>query len=288
MMDVTPTEADGGVDESEYEIDLAELEFDVENRTRDSTNNVTYKLARIEDTDLWVSYSSSQTGPSEVATSIKGIGRLSTSGVELDTDVIADALREKAEDRQETGDDRTETDDKIQAVADHADELAEVLADEWAHGAEIVVDEAIYDGMAAVSGRKAWSGHVEEALYYEVEDGLRTVGLEEDDHGIVADVAKQSLYAGVQELRDRWLKPHLEYEVELEFEIEPWELRAIELQQNSVLPEKTARVWALKESGKRNAEVADELGIDASTVTRQVSRAERMIEESEWTVENAA
>lgn len=274
-------------DPQNYDIDPSEFEFEREPcRTRDSTNNYTDKLGQIKGTKLWVAYRSWQT-PDGMAYAIKGIGRLSMEGVDLEAETAAEAIHDFAE-RWEG--DSDEIDTAMNYLHEHADEIAERLVESWRWGSQEVVDEAIYEGHAGVNGTQAWSSHVDETFTYEAEDAMDVLhaadGYEETEERAEYDVLNQALYAAVQERRDSWLRPHLDYEVNLKFDIGPWELRALELQQNGRLPEKTAHVAALKESGLHNYEIAKKLDIHESTVTRQVKRAKRMINEAEWLVEN--
>lgn len=278
---------DGGIDYDDYAIDVDDLEFDTKCSTRDSTNNITYTLARIDGTGLWVHYSTTQTGPREYTNHIKGVGELSLNAGEVDTETIAETIRDEAtrrarDDREEWG----ETDEKLSTLAEAADEVADHLETGWQYGSLELLGDAIYEGIAGIDNGRAWVSHVEEAFYYEAEGALDDAGLETDDHGMVEDVTRQGLVEAVRQKRNSWLKPHLEYEVHLEFDTTPWHLRALELEQNSVLPEKTARVVAMLEAGLTQSEVADELDVNPSTITRQRKRANRMIDEAKWTVEN--
>lgn len=279
--------ADGGVDYDDYEINIDDLEFDVKNSTKDSTNNIRYTLARVSGAKLWVHYSTTQTGPSEWTHHLKGIGTLSVEGVDLDTDTVVETIRDEADRRvRDDRDEWGETDDQLSDLAEQADDVAEALEKDWQQGCEIITDDHIYDGVVGVGNGRVWSGHVEEAYYHEAENVMRDLGIEDDEHRIVSDVVRQGLVEGVRKLRNRWLKPHLEYEARLEFDVEPWQLRAIELEQNSVLPERTSRVVAMLEAGIQRSAIADELGVNPSTITRQADRANRMIDEAKWTTEN--
>lgn len=282
--------ADGGVGVDDYDIDPTELDYDAENRTKDSQNNRTNCVSRIKGTDLWVAYRTWQTGPSEYDSAIKGIGRVSFKSVDLDTDHIAEAIRGEAE---RMFDGAPDDDEEAAALADEltmkADELAEALEKGWQYtSTEYTPRDDLHEGMAAVDGTTAWVSHVEEAIGHEAADALEEVGIGQDDHGSAMDIAKQALYEGVQQRRDRWRRPHLDYEARLTFDVEPWELRALELQQQGVfssMPE-TARVYALLETGMRKSDIADKLDVNPSTVTRHSNRAEEWIGRAEWTAEN--
>lgn len=283
--------ADGGVDVSDYDIDPTELDYDESTRssTKDSTNNRTNVLGRLADSDIWVAYRSWQTGPNEYDYAIKGIGRLSVRGVDLDTEAVAETIRDETSEYIRDGPDEwDETTELLSELAERADEVAAELDEAWQYASEEVVGDAIYEGLANVDGTTAWSSHVEEAFGYEVRDALEAAGIEQDEHGCVVDFTRQGLAAGVRKRRDHYLRPHLEYEVKMEFEIEPWELRALELQQQSVLANKPelAKVKALREEGHRQAEIAEMLEKSPSTVSRQVSQLEEWEARAEWTVRN--
>lgn len=288
-MPAATTQADE-TDPNNYDIDPSAFEFEHEPcSTRDNTNNYSTTVGKIKGTDLWVSIFSSQTGPSEVSRHINGLGRLSTDGVDLDPQTIINAIEDEA-DRLHVDDDDEETEEALNWLCENAAALANELIEEWQFGAEEVVGDSLYEGHAGVDGTRAWAAHVDEAITFEAGEALNSIsrqtGHEEAESRVEHEILVTALYAGVEELRNRWLKPHLEYEVDLKFEAEPWEFRAIELEQNSPLPRETARVAALKEEGFRNSVVAKVLDIHDSTVSRQLDRAKRMIDESEWLVEN--
>jgi hypothetical protein len=281
--------ADGGVEYEDYEIDPTELEYEARCKTYDGTNSRTNYLGKLKNSDIWVAYRTWQTGPSETSFAVKGVGRLSTNGVSLDTEQIADSIRERAttdirDDRDEWG----ETDEKLSVLVENADEVAAALESGWQWGAEEVVHESIIDGYAGINQTTAWVSHVEEAYSYEVEGALRDADVDEDSNGRVSKHTKRALSDAVAGLRNSWLKPHLEYQVSLDFEVEPWELRALELHQNGVFRGmmETARVQALRETGKRPSEIADVLDVNPSTVTRHKTRADEWLDRSDWTVKN--
>ena len=281
--------ADGGVEYDDYDIDPTELEYEIRCKTYDSTNSRTNYLGKLKNSDIWVAYRTWQTGPSEMSFAVKGVGRLSTNGVSLDTEQIADSIRERA--RTDIRDDRDEwdeTDEKLSVLVENADEVAAALESEWQWGSEEVVHESIIDGYAGINQTRAWVSHTEEAYHYEVEAALRDAEVNEDSNGRVYDHARQALSDAVANLRNSWLKPHLEYEVSLDFEVEPWELRALELYQKGVFGGmiETARLQALRETGKRPSEIADVLDVNPSTVTRHKNRADEWLDRADWTVEN--
>lgn len=213
---------------SDYDIDPTELEYGVRCKTYDSTNSRTNYLGKVKNSDIWIAYRTWQTGPSETSYAIKGIGRLSTNGVSLDTEQIADSIRERATtDIRDDRDEWNETDEQLITLVANADAVAAALESKWQWGSEEVVHESIIDGYAGINQTSAWVSHVEEAYHYEVEEALRDAGVDEDSNGRVYDHARQALSGAVARRRNSWLKPHLEYEVSLDFEIEACELRSV-------------------------------------------------------------
>ncbi|WP_256394125.1 helix-turn-helix domain-containing protein [Natronoarchaeum rubrum] len=275
----------------DYDIDPNEIDYQIKCRWKDSTNNRSNYLAQIEGSDIWVAWRSWQTGPNESAHSIKGIGRLSLTGIDLDASSIAESIREGAErDQRDDRDEWGKTDRRLEDLRDAADAVAANLVEEWRRGCEEVVGDNVYEGVAAVDGTTAWASHVEEAHYHETKYALADANVDEDEHGRVRDVARSALSDVVRERRDQHRRPHLEYEARLEFDAEAWELRAIELEQQGVLKNKPelAKTKALLEAGHDYREIADRLDKSPSTVSRQVGQIEEWESRSEWTVENHA
>lgn len=84
---------------------------------------------------------------------------------------------------------------------------------------------------------------------------------------------------------------HCQLAAVLEFDTyEPWEVRAIEHLHNGVLVNKPAlaRTKALMEEGLNQKEIAEKLGKDPSTVSRQVSSIEALEGRAEWTLQQKA
>lgn len=285
--------ADGGVEYEAYDIDPTELDYDesLTNHTSDPTNAPAYRLAQLDDADLWVAFSrSAANNPDGYVYTTYGIGRLSLSAPDLDTDALADQLREHAQ--QYSGDESSETVAAVMdAITSNAERVAADLADEWARGAEEIVSEAVNDGIAGIRGTRAWVGHVEDAFRVEAEwvlkDLLSEHGLEESEHRFGRTVLRNALSAVVCDRRSR-LQRDMEYEARLKFEVEPWELRALELEQNSVLKNKLelAKVAALREVCDEQREIADRLDKHFTTVSRQLSQVDDWLDRSQWTVRN--
>jgi hypothetical protein len=275
-----PIVADGGVTYDDYEIDPTELDYDTENRWHDSTNNISNALCRIKDTDVWVCYRTWQTGPNESDSAIKGMGKFDVEAVKLDTDAMVEYIRDEAAEMRES-----EYAALADTLASNAETLAEKLETEWAAGVEHLVGDAAYDGFLNNDSTLAWVSHVDEAFSHEADAALGEVGVE-DSHGFAHDIVRMALYEAVQEHCDSWRNPHAEYVGRLTFEAEPWKLRALELEQNSVLKNKPelAKTKALLEEGHDYREIADRLGKSNSTVSRQKSQLQEWEERAAWTV----
>lgn len=84
---------------------------------------------------------------------------------------------------------------------------------------------------------------------------------------------------------------HCQLAAVLEFDTyEDWEIRSIEHLHNGVLVNKPAlaRTKALMEKGLNQKEIADKLGKDPSTVSRQVSSIEALEGRAEWSLQQKA
>lgn len=277
--------ADGGIDYNEYDIDPAELEFgpqDKRNSWKDSTNNRRNHLKQLNDSDLWVCYRTWQTGPNEYSSAIKGIGKFSVEAVDLDTEFMADYIRNEAEAIAEYPEDE----ELGKELIENAEELATEVEEQWAAGVGEIVSDSAYEGYLNIDGTYAWVGHVEEAYSHEVKWALSDCDIEDNDAGRGSEIVREALSDAVRKHRDRYRNPHAEYIGRLSFEIEPWQLRAIELQQNGGFPYKTSRVVALNEVESYKQDVAERLEVNPSTVTRHLDRANRIMEESRWNVRN--
>jgi len=201
----------------DYGLDPTEVEYETLCKTYDSTNSRTNYLGKLENKDIWVAYRTWQVGPSERTFSIKGIGNLSVDGVSLSTEQIAEEIRERStSDIRDDLDEWNETYQKLTALVENADKVAALLERNWKRSSEEIVYEAILDGTASVNQTTAWCSHVEEAYHYEVKNALRDAGIAVDS--IVYENTWRSLSGAVSNLQNSWLKPHLEYAVNLEFE----------------------------------------------------------------------
>jgi len=269
-----------------YDVDPTKVEADIVNKWRDTNNgNVLTVLKRVEHPDCWLLYQEFQTAPYEFETEIKGFGSFRIEAVDLDTDTIADYIREEAKQLGEA----ESTDAEITALVDtltkEADAMAEEAAEQWSRGVQEVLDDSAYNGVLGIDGTFVWVGHVEEAMHYEAKSTLPTLGIE-DVSGLACGILKEALYEAVDKHRSRWKNPYAEYIGRLVFEPIPWRLRAIELQQQGGFPEKTAQVLALKEQGEKNSDIATRLDVSDSNVTQHLSRANRIVSEANWTVDN--
>lgn len=265
-----------------HNINPTELDYDIENRWYDSSNNVSTHVSRVKDSDTWVCYRSWRSGSNETEFVIKDIGWFDVEAVELDVEMIAEELR------SESGELAEHYPDLADDLRASADDLAEGLVDNWSRGAEELVGDAAYDGTLSMDGTFAWVSHVEEGISIDVEYALSDVGID-DREGIAQDIAHDALFTAVKEHRDSWRNPHAEYMGRLVFDDCPeWHLRALELEQNSVLQKKwaLAQVAALLEAGKSQRAIADELGIAESTTSEHVARLRDLRAKAQWTIEH--
>ncbi|MFC6723407.1 hypothetical protein ACFQE1_03155 [Halobium palmae] len=276
--------ADGGIEYNDYDIDPTELEFDIENGWRDSTNGVSNTLSRIKGSDLWICYRSWQTGPNEFDHSIKGLGEFSVEALELDQEFLVEQIQVGAEGITDAEADS----DVAEELKTYAPELAQKVAAEWALGVKEIIGDAAYDGRLGHDGTVAWLSNVEVAHFYETKNAIKDIGIEDTPNGIVHSIVRGALSAAVNKHCDEWRNPLADYLGRLEFEVDPWELRALELYQNGVFRGmiETARVQALRETGKRPSEIADILDVNPSTITRHKNRADEWLDRAKWTVEN--
>jgi len=278
-----PVVADGG--QPTADLNPTKLEYDLKTATKDSTNSRTNHLGRVAGTDVWLAYRTWLTGDGEQY-AIKGIGEWSIEPTTLNTDTVAESIQDEAA-RIVHPDD---PDADVAAIADElttrADELAEQLETAWQWGVDQVLGEAIYEGSVGVSGTEVWAGHVQEALYHEADDVMRTEVEVDDVDGLGLQVLRQALSDGLSTHRQHRLKKHCEYVGRLAFETDKTAIRALELQQRGGLPEQTAKTAARKEAGMQSHEIARELDVHQSTVSRHLQRARDRIDEGRWLVEN--
>lgn len=100
------------------------------------------------------------------------------------------------------------------------------------------------------------------------------------------DTYDEAEFDALEAAAEKW---NITFDVKLsQSPVEQYELRALELVQSGVFDgmPKTAEVWALKESGFNQSETAGILGVNQSTISRHVGRAEDAIERAKWTAEN--
>jgi DNA-binding CsgD family transcriptional regulator len=272
-------------DPSDYDIDPLGLDYDDErsNGWLDSTNNRRNHLNQLQESDIWVCYRTYKTGRSEYDSTLKGIGRLSFEGVSLDTEGMASGIRDSIEELGGKSDPHEIEPEVAEELLESAEELAEEIASEWQRGCEEVLMEAACNGHVNVSGKYCWT-EVTEPYIHDIDHALHKT--EFDLRGTRAPAILQEVLAeSVASRRESWRDPHAEYMGYAQFGLEPWELRSLELMQNGRIPKQTAKTLALHEHGKKNREIANELDVDPSTVTRHLNRAERIVKESQWTVE---
>ena len=273
-------EVEEGIDHKNYDINPHDLNF--ENEMGGSTKqqmNTTHQLKKIKDSDLWIRYNTAPSPKNKDGWSIDAIGTLDYEAVDLGisgNDIVSEATNE-------IGDDEV-----LKRVTEKSDELAESLQEEWKVSVEDsdIIGEPIESGTIGVNHKWVFTAYVLEAFVYEVKHVVQEHGFEDDDDvGAVLDtVLREAVKVRVE---DRHSRPHAEYMAKLNLtDGEKWQIRAIEIEQNSPLPRQTAKVVALKGELKTNIDIGNKLGIDNSTVGRHLDRAERIMEESEWMVEN--
>jgi len=146
------------------------------------------------------------------------MGQLDMVAPDLDTDSLKTAVVQNLgklirDDKDEWED----TDRQAAELLDDVDSVVDALETEWQHGAEEVVTESMYSGTVGVDSAYAWASHVEEAYYYEIKEVLRQHGIENFTHHVESQL-RQSLSDVVQKRQNRWVKPHMEYELRINLE----------------------------------------------------------------------
>lgn len=268
---------------TDLDIDPTDIEHEIEHSDRNSTRGVTYHLARVPDTDVWLHYTTFRTEDG-IGYSIRDIGYLTHKAPDLSTNQIASQIRDEV-------DEATVLDaDIADDLRDSADEIADNLDDEYTNAVGMVMEYNVHveggvhvdAGVMSSSDTDPYTIEVRRA----VPDDLRDA----DDTGTVIDIVRRAYIDAVHSARPSNAGDHHEYAAYIALDDvdsdDMWQLRAVELRQQSVLPRQTARVQALRETGMRQREIADTLDIDDSTVSRHVSRADDLIEQAQWTVDH--
>lgn len=263
-------------------------------------------LGKIKGTDLWINYNRALTGmnPTEHAINVHSVGTLNVEPGGLNTHEIARQIEEHAwelsEKKATDGYDIRLPKDRITAVSDNADAIAENMVEHWTAGARNALGDAIYqhEGVSmrkiyqheGISMRKdlVWLGHVPDAFHYEVKWALKDEAGFDDARYHKED----PLYDGIRDiLRSHASKRdcrNCEYWGRIDLESEKWERRFVELLANSNLPTEIARVVALNELDHTTSEIAETLDKSPSAVSHQLSRAQEIVNESSWTANNVS
>lgn len=256
---------------SDVEIDLDEREPVV--RTRDDTNQITYQLYHLRD-DL---FARTEIHPTRNRTEeIKALGRIEIEPLSLDLDTLRDAVAEEAE-----------------QYPDEVSELTDEQLDAIQHGYNETTRHAINEGLYgedefrfALVGPRAY---YESQIYTEEMEIIgEEAGLSESQTEIVASTLRDALPGRTHVDQ----AAHAEFRADLVFDpAEPWEIRALELIDNSVLginePWRLCRVVALHEWEPEltQTEIADRFGISQPDVSSYLKTAERRRERARWDVE---
>ena len=277
-MNYQTPEVEEGINHKKYDIDVSDLNLGNKGGSTKQQMNTNHILKNIKDTNIWVRYDQAPS-PNGDGITIRGIGTL---------DIVAADLGISGKNIVREAENEIDDDEVLKKITEKADKLAEALQQEWGTTVEgtDVLGGSIEANNVGVDGNKIFVGFVDEAFTYEVKYVVEEFGFEDDDD--VYDVLRTILYEAVKlKVRDRHRRPHAEYMGKLDLSGgEKWQIRAIELEQNSPLPRQTAKVVALKQELKTNIDIAHKLDIDDLTVGRHLDRAERIMEESEWMVEN--
>lgn len=267
-----------------FDIDPTDIEFDIENSQHNNTRGATYHLSRIQDTRIWVHYTTYKT-PDGLGYNIRDMGYLSYDVPDLSTDRMADQIQSELDDAPALDK------DVATALRDRADEIADDLNDEWHDAVEEVMSDVSHEGVLHVDSGVISASDIEPYAYelqWAIPDDIRDA----DDTGVAYGIVREAYQDAAKSAKPNNAGAHDEYGAYIDLDDvdddNAWQLRAVELEQHSVLPRQTARVQALREQGMQQREIADMLGIDKSTVSRHVSRADDHIKRAEWTVENVA
>lgn len=288
---------------NDKEVDLAgldlkpqDIDFDIENHWRDSSTDSSNYLSRIDGTDLWVAYRTWKTDPNQWCSALEGIGRLSIVGIDLDTDVITDMIREEVNRHLLALQEGHEAEAGLyRDVATNAEVFARRLADQWTKkvGPE-VLRKATFGGSAGINERFVWT-EFDDSFEKEVQEAWLDVGFSVGDESLegqpkdnVNNALRMGLHDAVERQKTRWRNPHANYIGRVRFEAEAWEVRALELEQKSVFQNKPrlSQSMALREEGHRQSEAAKILGVSPPTISQHWSRQDDLLERAHWTLEN--
>lgn len=263
------------------DIDPTDIEYDTEYST--PAGDKTYHLAQIAGTRIWVHYTTFRTSDG-TGYDIRGVGRLTYTAPDLPVDDLAAGIRDRAD---QLAEEHEESADLAADLRDRAESIADALAGkwEWSVSEEVGHADTMHLAAGVVSVRAVEPYHIE--VREVMPDDI------DDEHGDAYDIIMESYIDAVNRALPSTAGTNDEYAALINLSMDDddaWRLRAVELEQRSVLSGsmQTARVYALREEGYRQADIAEELGIHRSTVSRHVSRAKTAIERAEWTVDHLA
>jgi len=125
-------------------------------------NGVTYHLIRT--TEEWMAIRTWAEPGGNTGITVSNHGETVTLDVvELDQDCVADRICNEALDATDSHDAFGRPVEPFTELIRHAEDVAELLVTEWEPGADHVVRERLYEGIAGWSDRTAWTAHEEEA-----------------------------------------------------------------------------------------------------------------------------
>lgn len=188
---------------------------------RDCDNNgVTHHLIRTEEEWMAIRTWAEPGGDTGIAVDSHG-ETLALDVVELDQDCVADRICNEALDAIDSHDAVGRPVEPFTELVRHAEDVAELLVTEWETGADHVVRERLYEGIAGWIDRTAWTAHEEAALSIEaerattqfIENHIRCE-VSDDVEATIRDISKEALFEAVAEHRDRQT-PHLDYAAEV-------------------------------------------------------------------------
>ncbi|WP_130500010.1 hypothetical protein [Natrinema hispanicum] len=190
------------------------------NRHYDADKGVTHHLIRTEEEWMAIRTWAEDGGDTGIAVNSHG-ETLTLDVLELNQDCVADRICNEGLDAIDSHDAVARPVEPFTALVRHAEDIAEILVTEWETGADHVVRERLYEGMAGWIGRTAWTAYEEEAMYIEaerattqfIENHVRCE-VSDDVEATIQDISKTALYDAVAEHRGRQT-PHLDYAAEV-------------------------------------------------------------------------
>lgn len=282
--------ADGGEEQSNndvdvhaYDINPLELDYKTDHATITSDaahDNKTYHFKEIKGTDgLYCLYATWPTpAGEETGWALKGIGRVNVKPLELDVDNIKEYLREEAAEKSE----RVDVDADV--IHDNIDEIAEQLKLQWEGGSRDVLGDALLSNeeFPLVDGSRVY-GVTHNSIAFEADEVMSDYDAGLEKNSVARDALRREVSNHTPSRSDT---KEREYAADIEFDVESWELRALELQQNAGFPRKMSQTVAVNEEESMKRDVAERLGVSSSTVTEHLQNAAKRVEEAQWTVRN--